>query len=253
VTGPNGAAANAALLPFLRPQTDLLIASVRALAAEGDAAFIKPSLCAGWTRGHVVSHLARNADALGNLVTWATTGIPTPMYAGQDARDADIAAGATREPAAQLRDLIESADRFEAAARRLRPEHDPVPLEGRAGLKLAGGDLVFLRLREVGMHHVDLACGFGFADLPPELTLVFLDAAIARIATRPDAPCLRLRTDEGDEWTIGGAPEPDSAADSASAPTSVRGSRSGLLAWLSRSIDDDVTSDRPLPRLPFGG
>ena len=55
-----------------------------------------PSLCEGWTRAHVVTHIARNADALSNLVHWATTGEPTPMYASPESRDADIAEGARR-------------------------------------------------------------------------------------------------------------------------------------------------------------
>src|SRR3954447_4566989 len=37
----------------------------------------KPSRLPGWTRAHVVAHLARNADALINLCTWARTGVET--------------------------------------------------------------------------------------------------------------------------------------------------------------------------------
>ena len=44
----------------------------------------------GWTRRHVVAHVAANADALGNLVHWAATGEPTPMYASPSARAAGI-------------------------------------------------------------------------------------------------------------------------------------------------------------------
>ena len=40
-----------------------------------------PSRLPGWTRGHVLSHLARNADALVNLLTWARTGTEARMYA----------------------------------------------------------------------------------------------------------------------------------------------------------------------------
>ncbi|WP_165485453.1 maleylpyruvate isomerase N-terminal domain-containing protein [Protofrankia symbiont of Coriaria ruscifolia] len=32
----------------------------------------------GWTRAHLITHLARNADGLVNLLTWARTGIVTP-------------------------------------------------------------------------------------------------------------------------------------------------------------------------------
>ena len=36
-----------------------------------DDALAAPSQLPGWDRAHVVGHLARNADALQNLVTWA--------------------------------------------------------------------------------------------------------------------------------------------------------------------------------------
>jgi len=37
------------------------------------------SLLAGWSRGHVLTHLARNADGLGNLLAWPRTGVRTPQ------------------------------------------------------------------------------------------------------------------------------------------------------------------------------
>src|SRR5512145_2600597 len=55
-----------------------------------------PSLCPGWTRAHVLTHVARNADALTNLLTWASTGVETPMYESAEARAADIEAGSPR-------------------------------------------------------------------------------------------------------------------------------------------------------------
>ena len=51
------------------------------------------------TRAHVLTHVARNADAMANLIQWARTGTPTPAYASREQRDADIAAGAKRSPA----------------------------------------------------------------------------------------------------------------------------------------------------------
>jgi maleylpyruvate isomerase len=41
----------------------------------------EPSLLPGWSRGHVLTHLARNADSLRNLLIWARTGVETPQYA----------------------------------------------------------------------------------------------------------------------------------------------------------------------------
>jgi hypothetical protein len=53
-----------------------------------------PSLLPGWSRRTVIAHVARNADALCNLLTWARTGVETPMYASAEAREAAIAATA---------------------------------------------------------------------------------------------------------------------------------------------------------------
>src|SRR4051812_32675009 len=70
-----------------------------------DAAIAGPSLLPGWTRGHVLTHLARNADSYVNLLTWARTGVPTPQYPSPQARVADIEAGAGRPAVVQVADL----------------------------------------------------------------------------------------------------------------------------------------------------
>jgi maleylpyruvate isomerase len=69
---------------------------------EGDIG--QPSLLPRWSRGHVLSHLARNAEALRNLLTWARTGTDIPAYASAQARDDGINAGAGRGVAQQLAD-----------------------------------------------------------------------------------------------------------------------------------------------------
>ena len=56
------------------------------LTRMGDDAFAKPSSLPDWTRAHVLTHVARNADAMVNLVTWARTGVPTPAYPSPDER-----------------------------------------------------------------------------------------------------------------------------------------------------------------------
>ena len=48
--------------------------------------FAEPSLLPGWTRKHLVAHLAANAEAVRNLATWAATGVPTPMYSSLEQR-----------------------------------------------------------------------------------------------------------------------------------------------------------------------
>src|ERR1700761_6207748 len=82
---------------------------VRTAAQLSAAEIRQPSLLPGWTRGHVLSHVARNADGLRNLLIWAQTGTQTPMYPSAEARVAGIEAGAERGPAEQAADLTDSA------------------------------------------------------------------------------------------------------------------------------------------------
>lgn len=206
----------------------------------GDAA--ASSLCEGWTRGHVLSHVARNAEAIGRLAGWAVSGNRQEMYpGGTEARNAEIEAGAGRP----LDDLV--ADVAVTAAA-LAPQLDALSgqlavdeVEMRGGLRVAPTDLPFLRLRELVYHHVDLDAGFGFRDVEPDLLLTFLEDAVRRLEATPGAPSVSLSTEEGDRWTVR-----DGTAH-------VTGTRAGMLLWLTRRIGDEVRSEgAALPDLPRG-
>ena len=62
-------------LDRLAAATDRVLATATGM---NDAQAREPSLLPGWTRGHVLSHIARNADGLGNLLRWARTGTRPP-------------------------------------------------------------------------------------------------------------------------------------------------------------------------------
>ena len=97
-------------------------------AALTDAQAREPSRLPGWSRGHVLTHIARNADGLGNLLVWARTGVETPQYPSVQAREDGIEAGA-RRPAAELAaDVTRSATGFAEEAARV-----PADRLGRAG------------------------------------------------------------------------------------------------------------------------
>jgi len=93
----------------------------------------EPSLLPGWTRGHVLTHIARNADGLRNLLIWARTGVVTPQYPDPEAREAGIAAGAGRPAGALAEDLERSAGAFAAEARRVPASAWDVPVHGING------------------------------------------------------------------------------------------------------------------------
>ena len=63
-----------------------------------DAELYVPSLLPGWSRAHVIGHLARNAEALTRLAAWARTGVETPMYRDREQRAAEIQAASACLP-----------------------------------------------------------------------------------------------------------------------------------------------------------
>jgi len=142
------------LLDDVERATSRLLATAGSLDADPSA----PSLLPGWTRGHLLTHVARNADSLVNLLTWARTGVVTPQYPSAGQREADIAAGADRPWTVLVADVRESADRFAKAAATLSTGDWAVHLDLPNGPQPAA--LVpWRRLREVEVHHVDLAGG----------------------------------------------------------------------------------------------
>ncbi|WP_040801013.1 maleylpyruvate isomerase N-terminal domain-containing protein [Nocardia higoensis] len=139
-----------------------------------------PSILPGWTRKHLVAHVAANADALGNLVRWARTGERTPMYSSMDQRNADIEAGAQR-PATDLTTwLNDAAATLAAAMDALTTEQWHAEVVTAQGRTVPATEIPWLRAREVCVHAVDLGTGVTFADLPDE----FLSALISDIRTK---------------------------------------------------------------------
>ena len=144
----------------LGESTDRLLATADTLT---DAQVAGPSRLPGWTRGHVLTHLARNADGFANLLTWARTGNETPMYPSEAARARGVEEGAAR-PAAQITaDVQVSAAALAAAA-----QHLPAPawdaLVARRGDTFPARQIPPRRLAELEIHHVDLDAGYRPAD-----------------------------------------------------------------------------------------
>jgi len=127
-----------------------------------------PSMLPGWTRGHVLAHLARNADGMRNVLVGVRTGQDRPAYASAEAREAGIEQYADRRATEHAADLAGSAMALRTVARQLPDAGWQVPvrmLDGTAFFPAV--ELLTRRLVEVELHHGDLGAGYGPADWPP--------------------------------------------------------------------------------------
>jgi maleylpyruvate isomerase len=160
--------------PELRELYEQIIdATERVLATVskfGDADTQQPSLLPGWSRGHVLTHLARGAEALSNLLTGARTGVPTPAYASREARDAAIEAGARRGAAELRSDVARGAATFSDAVSAM-PDHAwQVTVRVLGYAPFPASQLLTRRLVELELHHTDLGAGYTPADWPPSFS-----------------------------------------------------------------------------------
>lgn len=217
---------------------------LRTAATLDDSALAAPSPLPGWTRGHVLSHLSRNADSLVNLLTWARTGVATPQYPSWEVRQEGIAAGAGRPLAEQLADVRGSASRFAAAAGSMPAEAWAGVVETAAGGPKPAAYVVWSRLREVEVHHVDLDAGYTPDDWPAAFGHRLLREVATGFADRADAPAMTLApTDSAHRFRTG---------DATDKPV-VSGTAAALAGWLiGRSAGEDltVTPTGPLPTPP---
>jgi maleylpyruvate isomerase len=199
----------------------------------------KPTRCKGWTRAHVIAHLARDADAMTNLTTWAVTGRETPAYESREKRDADIEAAA-KLSAAKLAGALEQADaRLLEAVRTLK---DGVKVETLPTL-FTGEINVFalpaLRTTELIVHHNDLDTTWEWHEADPDATLDAIEVCVRRLQANNDSPGLQIIAREGEEWTVGDGSH------------RIEGYYEALLPFLAREqVDEGLRYEGELPSLP---
>ncbi|HET9170577.1 MAG TPA: maleylpyruvate isomerase family mycothiol-dependent enzyme [Actinospica sp.] len=216
-----------------------------------DAAVREPSLLPGWTRGHVLTHVARNADAVVRLLTWAATGVESPMYATEDARETEIEAGANRTAAELLADVRETAERFAVQAARLSPEQWHNEIEGRRGGKQKAVWLPWWRLEEILIHHVDLRVAYSPAHWPEYFTEPELAMIAARFSNKvftAESPAFRILSEDedgSDDRVYAVLADPDDQ----DVPI-VRGPSAALVAWLIGRSNGDGLNVEPHGALP---
>jgi maleylpyruvate isomerase len=158
--------------PAGRPDEWLEHAKAAHAALLGDVAGLDDdqargaSLLPHWSRGHVLTHLARNADSNTGIFRAAAAGDVVAQYpGGVEQRTNDIEAGCNRPAAELVADLVEAIGRLEAA---WDTTPDEVWATGQGGSMARGPvslqEWVFSRWRETEVHHSDLGIGFSWVN-----------------------------------------------------------------------------------------
>ncbi len=191
-----------------------------------------PTGLPGWTRAHVVAHLALNAEGLVGALGGVVAGEPVPMYSSQEGRDSDIAELAGAEPT-ELRDrLLAGVTEFDDAVAAVPGDSWGTSIERTPGSErtFVAAAAPGMRLREVEIHHADLGAGYSHREWPSAFSALVLDAMTKRGAARE--PFTAAPADLDGTWTFGqGGP-------------TVSGSAADLAWWLTgRGSGEGLTSD----------
>jgi maleylpyruvate isomerase len=188
----------------------------------------RPCLLEGWTVGHVLTHLARNADSHTGMLLAARRGDMVPQYAGGAAERArDIEAGWGRPAAVMVDDLRAAQQRLEAAWAATDAETWAVGCGLRRQGPVSLADLVFCRWQEVEVHLVDLGLvdrgGPTWDDLSDGYVELEWHNTLGALAPRLPAPITLL---------LGPGDRPSRAVGSGPELVVVRAPTRRLLQWL---------------------
>lgn len=188
-----------------------------------------PSLLPGWTRAHVATHVARNADALRRLIAAARVGDPTLLYPSANQKFSEIERGAERSGLELHVDLDTSAGELARLCDRVEDWMVPVRLpDGEFPLSI----VVLIRLQELTLHHLDLDSGFSWADVQPVPARWLLEWMLVLLRDDDSLPAVDVASDSGLTASLGGVGE----------RRSVSGPDAALWAWLTgRSAGEGLT------------
>ena len=179
----------------------------RSVQQLDDAAMRRSSRLPGWTVGHVVTHLARNADSVVRRLDAVLEGRIVDQYEGGPAgRAAAIDAGADRPVAELYGDLARASAAVDELFTRVPTQAWERPFASASATaefkRHPASFLPFTRWREVETHHVDLGIGYEAADWPDALVDRWLPGLLEELPARSDRKLLMA-------WTLGRAPAPE--------------------------------------------
>jgi maleylpyruvate isomerase len=185
----------------------------------------QPARLPGWSRAHLATHLARNADYFAAVLTALTSDQPQPPQPSQAVQRAELEAGADRNGLALQIDLDAASGALQSAIELVTDWRIPVTLDG-AVLPLAA--LPLARLHELNLHLLDLDCGAGVDAIPEGAAEWLLRWTLFRLRDA-SLPAINLRSDSLRE-SIGNGTD---------LPLTVSGSDAQLWGWLTGRLGPD--------------
>lgn len=212
--------------------TDFLLRTAGGLA---DHELSRPSLVPGWTRRHLLAHVAEHAEALDRLLARARTGVHVARQPSPVERARDVEEGSKLAPVFLRTWVLASAQRLATAFDEVLPRAGAMEVVTDRGRHRRLDALPWLRAREVLLHTVDLDGPVTFDHLPREFLVELVTAAStptsaqtsAQTSTQTstatsDRPALWLEAvDDGQHWTVDGT----------GPQVRVSGSLAALAAW----------------------
>ena len=164
----------------------------------------------GWTVGHVLAHIARNADSHARVLRAAAAGEPAVQYpGGPEQRAAEIEAGSGHSAAELAADVVAACATLDQVWA-TTPDH-VWQMEGQMAVgPVRLDDLPFRRWRETVVHHADMGLAYTHRDWPADYVRLELHRASMLWASRKPMglttlPAAALVLDDHDRlaWLLG--------------------------------------------------
>lgn len=179
----------------------------RLIADLTDEDVRRPSALPGWSVGHLLSHVARNAESHSHRAEGAVRGEVVEQYPGGfEGRARAIEAGAGRPAAVIIADVHDTAATLRRDWRDVPSDAWTNPTRDVLGRERPLASLVGRRWQELEVHAVDLRLGTTHRDWSDDFVSVWLPRLRSGLAARlPDGAEMTVQLDERDElaWLYG--------------------------------------------------
>lgn len=196
----------------------------------------QPAQLPGWSRAHVATHLARNADYFRSVLNASLAGGPQPELPSVAERRHQLERGADRSGLELQIDLDAASGALQNAIESVTDWTPSIILDA---VELPLSALPLARLHEVKLHLLDLGCGYTPDSVPGEPAAWLLRWALFRLRNA-DLPALQL-TSNTLSTRIGSQSD---------LPLHVEANDANLWAWLTGRVGPEAVSGAEGLELP---